>query len=51
MELLDLLKLAIQKNASDLHIIAGVPPILRVYGEIIVTNVEPLTPANPDYSY
>ena len=48
MELLDLLKLAIQKNASDLHIIAGVPPVLRVYGEIIVTNIEPLTPAQAE---
>ena len=48
MELLDLLKLAIQKNASDLHIISGVPPVLRVYGEIIVCNVEPLTPAKAE---
>ena len=43
MELLDLLKLAIQKNASDVYIMAGTPPVLRVYGEIIVTDFEPLT--------
>jgi len=48
MELLDLLKLATQKGASDLHLMAGVPPVLRVYGEIIVTDFDPLTPAQAE---
>ncbi|MHB1001343.1 MAG: type IV pilus twitching motility protein PilT [Armatimonadota bacterium] len=47
-ELVDLLKLAIQQGASDLHIISGLPPILRIVGEITITNYEPLTPADTD---
>ncbi len=48
MELLDLLKLAIQKSVSDVHIMADVPPVFRVNGEIIVTNFDPLTPAQTE---
>lgn len=42
MHLLDLLKLAIERKASDLHLIAGISPILRIYGEIIVMDQPPL---------
>ncbi len=45
MELVDLLKLAVDKEASDLHLMAGIAPVLRVNGEIILTDFEPLTPA------
>ncbi len=41
--MLDLLKAAVQKDASDIHIMAGCPPVLRVHGEIIVANMEPLS--------
>jgi twitching motility protein PilT len=45
MDLIDLLRVAVQKGASDLHIVAGVPPVLRVDGEIIVADMDPFTPA------
>ncbi len=34
MEILKLLQLAVEKNASDLHIIPGYPPTLRINGEL-----------------
>ena len=40
-ELIDLLKVAVNKHASDLHLMVGVPPVLRIYGEIIVANGDP----------
>jgi len=40
----DLLQEMIDKGASDLHITAGVPPQLRVDGEIVSTEHEPMTP-------
>ncbi|MCL5105042.1 MAG: PilT/PilU family type 4a pilus ATPase [Armatimonadetes bacterium] len=43
MELIDLLKVAVSKRASDLHLMVGVPPVLRIHGEIIVANGDPLT--------
>ena len=39
-----LLEEMIEKNASDLHLTAGVPPQMRVDGTISPTNHEPLTP-------
>src|SRR3989338_4352634 len=39
----ELLELVIQKKASDLHISAGMPPVLRVDGKLIPTEYEPLT--------
>ncbi|OGS24051.1 MAG: type IV pili twitching motility protein PilT [Elusimicrobia bacterium RIFOXYB2_FULL_50_12] len=40
----DLLMMLMEKKASDLHITAGVPPILRLDGEIIQTQYEKLSP-------
>jgi len=40
----DLLQEMIEKRASDLHITAGVPPQLRIDGEIVSTDHEVLTP-------
>ena len=34
---------AIEMGASDLHLIAGVPPAFRVHGEILFARGEPLT--------
>jgi twitching motility protein PilT len=42
----ELLNEMIEKKASDLHITAGLPPQLRVDGEITSTNYSPLTPEN-----
>ncbi len=38
-----LLRYAVSQGASDLHLIVGVPPILRVHGELIAVPGERLT--------
>ncbi len=35
MELVDILKVAMKANASDIHIKAGLPPVFRVYGRLV----------------
>jgi twitching motility protein PilT len=40
----DLLQEMIDKKASDLHITAGVPPQMRIDGDIVSTEHDPLTP-------
>lgn len=44
--LYDLLKMMIEKNASDLHITTGSPPRLRIDGKLINIDHPPLTPAD-----
>ena len=41
--MIQILRTAIRENASDIHITPGVPPALRICGEIMYLNVEPLT--------
>lgn len=43
-ELGKLLTLAFQKGASDVHLIVGSPPLLRINGELIRTTMPVLTP-------
>lgn len=38
----DLLRLVVEKGASDLHLAVGIPPVLRVDGKLSPTNFEPL---------
>lgn len=33
----------VQKDASDLHLVAGLPPWFRIYGELVSTDVESLS--------
>ncbi len=40
----ELLVQVVERNASDLHICAGVPPVLRVDGDLRPLNYERLTP-------
>lgn len=40
-----LLKVTIEKGASDLHITAGVPPQLRINGSLVPLDLPPLKPA------
>ena len=35
MQIDELLKIAVQRQASDLHVRAGAPPILRIHGDLI----------------
>jgi len=44
--LYDLLKMMIEKNASDLHITTGSPPRLRRDGKLELVDHPPLTPAD-----
>ncbi|RJQ50501.1 MAG: type IV pilus twitching motility protein PilT [Nitrospiraceae bacterium] len=44
--LYDLLKTMIDKNASDLHISTGTPPRVRVDGQLVPLNGEPLNPSD-----
>jgi len=34
MEMIDILKAVVQKGASDLHLVIGQPPMIRVNGEL-----------------
>jgi twitching motility protein PilT len=40
----ELLELMVKRNASDLHITVGTPPILRIDGKLTKTDYEDLTP-------
>ena len=47
MDIKNLLQATVDTKASDLHIIAGIPPILRIDGELHpIINTEVLTPAS-----
>ena len=45
MDLTRLLRLSIKEQASDLHLSAGLPPILRVDGDMIRTDLPVLLPS------
>ncbi len=44
--LYDLLKIMIEKNASDLHISTGSPPRIRIDGKLVVLDEPPLMPSD-----
>lgn len=45
MELNDILKFAVTKGASDVHLKVGLPPVLRIHGTLIpIKDVSKLTP-------
>jgi twitching motility protein PilT len=39
----ELLRLVVEKRGSDLHLAAGVPPVIRIDGQLYATNYESLT--------
>ncbi len=41
-EMQQILALARRSNASDIHIVAGLPPLFRINGEIILSDAPPL---------
>ncbi|MCB0311622.1 MAG: Flp pilus assembly complex ATPase component TadA, partial [Bdellovibrionales bacterium] len=43
MDISQLLQFAVQQDASDLHISAGEPPLIRVHGDMKKVKVPPLT--------
>ncbi|HHX61423.1 MAG TPA: type IV pilus twitching motility protein PilT [Epulopiscium sp.] len=48
MEIRDLLLMTKKMEASDLHITAGIPPMLRIHGELKRLEGNPLTPADTE---
>ncbi len=47
-EMTDLLDLVIEEGASDLHLAVGSAPVLRVHGELIPLEADPLTPEDTE---
>lgn len=41
-----LLRLTVEKKGSDLHIVVGMPPCIRVDGDIVKQEFPPMTPAD-----
>ena len=44
MDLIELLKFVTKKEASDLHLKPGRPPLLRLSGRLVPLKTDPLTP-------
>ena len=44
----DLLSLAVQEGASDLHLAVGLPPVLRIHGSLMPLDSQPLTPEDTE---
>ena len=44
MEIEELLKIMVEKGASDLFITAGIPPSIKVHGKIVPVTTVPLSP-------
>jgi twitching motility protein PilT len=42
MEIAELLKESVQRNASDLHLIANSPPVFRINGELVIADEYPV---------
>jgi twitching motility protein PilT len=47
-EMSDLLQLAVDEGASDLHIEVGVPPVLRIHGRMQPLDATPLKPEDTE---
>jgi twitching motility protein PilT len=46
MDIKKILELCVQYNASDVHIMVGIPPMLRLHGKLLtVPDTKPMTPA------
>jgi twitching motility protein PilT len=42
MDITQLLAFSVKNKASDLHLSAGLPPMIRVHGDVRRINVDPL---------
>lgn len=49
MKIDDLLRMAVDRNASDLHLVAGIPPILRIDGKVARTDLPSLSPLEIEF--
>ena len=41
-----LLRLTVEKKGSDLHIVVGMPPCIRIDGDIVKQDFPPMSPAD-----
>ena len=48
MQIDELLKIAVQRQASDLHVRAGAPPVLRIHGDLIPVGDGHATTLSPE---
>ena len=46
MEISELLRMTVERGASDLHIAVGRPPVLRIDGRLVNVETAPLSPAD-----
>ncbi len=46
MNIIDLVNLATSRKASDIHITVGIPPVLRINGQLITLDEEKLSPSD-----
>ena len=44
-----LLRLTVEKKGSDLHIVVGMPPCIRIDGDIVKQDFPPMMPADVEY--
>ena len=42
----DMLRLTVEKRGSDLHIVVGMPPCIRIDGDIVKQDFPPMSPAD-----
>jgi len=47
--ILPLLKVMVDKDCSDLHLRAGVPPIYRLHGDLVRAQMPPMTPQDLEH--
>ncbi len=48
LEIGELLRIVVERNASDLHLVVGKPPVLRIDGRLDILDYEPLTPEDTE---
>ena len=44
MDIKNYLKQAVERYASDLHLLPGMPPLLRINGDLVAIDEDPLHP-------
>jgi len=48
LEIGELLRIVVERNSSDLHLVVGKPPVLRINGRLDILDYEPLTPEDTE---
>lgn len=48
LEIGELLRIVVERNSSDLHLVVGKPPVLRINGRLDILDYEPLAPEDTE---